>query len=249
MSSDEPRYQFTEVTTLRGTEQRSIAKKHSEGWEFIDQQQGAVKTTLRFRRPKPPVPWKLVAAGGGVLVVLFAIMSVGAFREGNGEATGTGAVAGSVESPAESSGPVSGSGTEGAVDVETSDILTVDSSPALAAILQETDQCSPAITEFAKTHAGRTIQFDGHIAALYLHGNYDTRYDVLLSPRDYDESDGRGPSFQYRDINLIGDPKWRGSGIPDTVTVNDRFRFTATVDAYEQDSCLFLLEPVATEAR
>ena len=69
MTTETTRYQFVEVKTVRGAEQRSIAKKQAEGWELVDQQPGTVRTTLRFRRPKPPVPWKMLAGLRAAAVV------------------------------------------------------------------------------------------------------------------------------------------------------------------------------------
>lgn len=81
------------------------------------------------------------------------------------------------------------------------------------------------------------------------HGSYNTRYDILLGARDFNESDGRGPAFQYRDVAPVSDLNVIGPGIPDAIGVTDRFRFTAVVDGYEENNCLFLLDPVSTETR
>ena len=62
MSSKEPRYEITEIKAFPGTESKAITSKQQEGWELVSQQQGRVRTTLSFRRPKPPVPWKMWAA-------------------------------------------------------------------------------------------------------------------------------------------------------------------------------------------
>ena len=35
MTTETTRYQFVEVKTVRGAEQRSIAKKQAEGWELV----------------------------------------------------------------------------------------------------------------------------------------------------------------------------------------------------------------------
>jgi hypothetical protein len=47
----------------------------------------------------------------------------------------------------------------------------------------------------------------------------------------------------YFDLNLTG------KNIPDSVPEGTRLRITAEVDRYEARSCLFLLEPVSTQAR
>lgn len=56
--------------TVRGLEARTIAKLEKEGWEYVSQEQGTVRSELTFRRPKPATPWKLIGAGGGLLALL-----------------------------------------------------------------------------------------------------------------------------------------------------------------------------------
>lgn len=247
MTTEEIRYQFVEVKTVRGAEQRSIAKKQAEGWELVDQQSGTVRTTLRFRRPKPPVPWKMLAGLGAAAVVLFAIIGIGALLEDDDSANQVNAAETVEAQPAETSDPAPDA--DPAAVAEFDEVLTIDNSRELAALLQEGDYCSPAVARFAATHAGRTIQFDGHIAAMNTHGSYDTRYDILLGARDFNESDGRGPAFQYRDVAPVSDLNLTGPGIPDAIGATDRFRFTAMVDGYEENSCRLLLDPVSTETR
>ncbi|MDQ0770279.1 hypothetical protein QF031_003028 [Pseudarthrobacter defluvii] len=65
-------YETRSVKTVRGLEARTRAKLEQEGWEFLSQEQGKVRSDLTFRRPKPPTPWKLIGAGG----VLFAFVIV-----------------------------------------------------------------------------------------------------------------------------------------------------------------------------
>ncbi|QDG66578.1 hypothetical protein NIBR502772_10460 [Pseudarthrobacter sp. NIBRBAC000502772] len=65
------KYETRSVKTVRGLEARTRAKLEKEGWEFVSQEQGTVRSELTFRRPKPETPWKLVGAGGGLLALLF----------------------------------------------------------------------------------------------------------------------------------------------------------------------------------
>jgi hypothetical protein len=67
------KYETRSVKTVRGLEARTRAKLEQEGWEFVSQGQGTVRSELTFRRPKPEIPWKLIGAGGG----LFALLIVG----------------------------------------------------------------------------------------------------------------------------------------------------------------------------
>lgn len=72
MAGVEQQYEFNEVKVLRGTEARAIAKWQKQGWEFVTQSQGALRTEMTFRRVKPKVPWRPLAAllGGGVLLMV-----------------------------------------------------------------------------------------------------------------------------------------------------------------------------------
>ncbi|MGY3379457.1 hypothetical protein ACVWYS_001414 [Arthrobacter sp. TE12231] len=64
------KYETRSVKTVRGLEARTRAKLEKEGWEFVSQEQGTVRSELTFRRPQPETPWKLIGAGGGLLALL-----------------------------------------------------------------------------------------------------------------------------------------------------------------------------------
>lgn len=81
MTSENKRYETTEIKALRGTESKVIARKEQEGWELLAQQQGRVRTVLTFHRPKPKTSWKVWAALGGVGVVLAGIITAGVLLE------------------------------------------------------------------------------------------------------------------------------------------------------------------------
>lgn len=67
------KYEIRSVKTVRGLEARTKAKLEQEGWEFVSQDQGTLRSELTFRRQKPEIPWKLIGIGGG----LFALLIVG----------------------------------------------------------------------------------------------------------------------------------------------------------------------------
>lgn len=85
MVDDGVRYELKTVKAMRGTEGRSTAKWHKEGWELVDQSAGTLHTTLNFRRPKPPLPMRQIVMGGAVALILAGIIGVGALLEGNGD--------------------------------------------------------------------------------------------------------------------------------------------------------------------
>lgn len=68
------KYEIRSVKTVRGMEARTRAKLEKEGWEYVSQTQGTVRSELTFRRPKPEIPWKLIGIGGGLLALLIMVL-------------------------------------------------------------------------------------------------------------------------------------------------------------------------------
>ncbi|MCJ0894373.1 hypothetical protein O4160_13575 [Rhodococcus sp. IEGM 1401] len=97
MDAEQARYEVTEIKVIRGAESKIIAGKQQEGWELVDRQDGILRTTLTFRRPKPKPPWRLWAALGGVGVILAGIITVGALTEDDDASTTDAAAASSAE--------------------------------------------------------------------------------------------------------------------------------------------------------
>lgn len=127
-------------------------------------------------------------------------------------------------------------------------VLTMETNADLAALMALTDYCSPEVAAFAEKYAGEVIAFDGNLGALTPYEDKKTRFSLLLGVGDFSETSQPGPAFQYRDVNLVSDPQWVGN-VPDSIRAGQNFRFTSRVKAYEEASCLFLLEPVTTETR
>lgn len=70
------KYESRSVKTVRGMEARTRTKLEQEGWEFVSQTQGTLRSELTFRRPKPPTPWKLLGISGGVVGLLIVVSLV-----------------------------------------------------------------------------------------------------------------------------------------------------------------------------
>lgn len=118
--SDDITYEYKSVQAMRGMESRAIAKVQSEGgWELFDQTQATLRTTLKFRRPKPetllskawkmfrglaPVQQRVVAAGISVLL-LFAAVGIGTSAAQEKDATKSSATAAVSEEAAASPTP------------------------------------------------------------------------------------------------------------------------------------------------
>ena len=127
-------------------------------------------------------------------------------------------------------------------------VLTADKSKEFAALLAVRDNCDETIGPFVAKYGGRTIEFDGSIASMANHGDYDTRYDILVAPGNKGPESAVGPAFKFEDVNVF-DLNLTGAKIPDSVGEGDRFRFVAQVLEYNPDQCLFLLAPVSTSVR
>ena len=77
------------------------------------------------------------------------------------------------------------------------------------------------------------------------HGDASTRYDILILAGDYSNTSATGPNFQYNDVGTF-DLHLTGANVPDSIGVGDNLHIVATVDEFDRESCLFVLEPVST---
>jgi hypothetical protein len=262
---DDVQYEFTSVQALRGTEAKTIAKWEKDGWELDSRSQGVLRTELTFRRVKPKTfgtaalaafrrldrKVQLLAVSAAALVLLGILVGVVVGMQGSGgpsqpTASATEADAGTggelAQEPAATSPAVP---TPSAED----EPLTVENNADLAALVAITDASVPAVGEFAAKYRGRTIEFDGNIAYMNNHGDYTTRYDILIGAGDYSETSMAGPNFQFEDVNITNDLHLTGSNIPDTIGTGDNLRIVARVVDYNSTQELFFLEPISTEVR
>ncbi|MCC9192119.1 DUF4839 domain-containing protein [Arthrobacter sp. zg-Y916] len=259
MADDELQYELKTVRAIRGAEARTTAKWQKEGWEFVSQDKGTLRSEITFRRPVRKTPWRLVAVVGVVVAVLIAVaITIGAIQEGNGNAVanpGTSATQTSsseqpnVPSTAAEATPSERPFETSAAAEPAEAALTVENSSDLAFLLVVTDTCSESIAVFAAKHKGESIAFDGSIGAMNPHGDYKTRYDILVGAGDFSETSSPGPAFQFRDVNTTSDLRFMGANVPDSIGVGDNLRITARVVGFEETSCLLLLNPVHTSFR
>ena len=256
MADDDVQYELKSVQAVRSTEARTTAKWEKLGWEFVSQDKGTLRTEITFRRAKRQLPWRLMVVAGGALAVLIAVAAAfGLFDEEPGTAAPPAPVVVDTTTAAPASTPAaeatpSEEATETTVSakpVEDS-VLTVENNADLAKLLT-LDTCSPAVGEFAAKYKGQSIAFDANIGAMALHGNYTTRYDILIGVGDFSETTAVGPFFQYRDVNTVSDLHYADDDSPDTLGVGDNVRITAQVVEYDSAPCQFVLKPVSTEFR
>lgn len=102
---DDPQYLSRVVKTIRGREASTRAKLESQGWEFVSQSQGLLRTEMTFRRVKPrslgaylrqgwaafrgltPKTQRILMASIGTLVLVLVVVGVVAAQGGGSAAT------------------------------------------------------------------------------------------------------------------------------------------------------------------
>ncbi|MGY1736043.1 DUF4839 domain-containing protein [Geodermatophilus sp. SYSU D00684] len=270
--ADDQQYEFTSVRAIRGTESKTIAKWQKDGWELDSQSQGSLlRTELTFRRVKPETLGTRVLAvfrrltprarlglagvAGGVVLLVVALAVVIGLR-GGGSASETAASASQTAvAPSEQvsdAAPRVIEETEPAVvptQPPAEEILTVGNSADLAALLGVSDPAGQTVVDFATRYRGQLIEFDGNVANMLNHGDYDTRFDILLYAGDYSATTAVGPNFLFRDVNTTSDLHWQGPNIPATIGAGNDVHVVARVLDYNSTQQLLFLDPVATRAR
>lgn len=133
-------------------------------------------------------------------------------------------------------------------ETESTDILTPKNNAEFDAALQQSDPYSPVIKAFAEKYEGRVIEFDGFVGASMLHGNYKTRYDMLLDAGDFNPDKSQGPDFR---LTSIGSESVYVDGTgsdPSVFPVGSNIHIKATISDYKDDpACIFLVQARLTE--
>lgn len=127
-------------------------------------------------------------------------------------------------------------------------ILTIENSEELAAVLSTKNEFDPIIKNFSEKYAGRTIEFDGNVAYLNKHENYDTRFDILIGAGDYNENTAVGPNFQFNDVGVY-DLDLDTLYLEDVISIGKNLHIVAKIMKYNENSGLFELDPVAVKVR
>ncbi|MGY1829474.1 DUF4839 domain-containing protein [Geodermatophilus sp. SYSU D01180] len=275
--ADDQQYEFTSVRAIRGTESRTIAKWQQDGWELDGQSQGSLLRTeltfcrvkpetlgtrvlAAFRRLTPRARLGLAGVAGGVVLLVVALAVVLGLR-GGGSASETAAsetaasasrTAVAPSAQASDAAPQVIEETEPAVvppQPLAEQVLTAGNSADLAALLAVSDPGGQTVVDFATRYRGQLIEFDGNVASMLDHGDYDTRFDILVSAGDYSTTTAIGPNFLLRDVNTTSDLHWEGPDIPATIGAGTNVHVVARVLDYNSTQQLLFLDPVSTRAR
>lgn len=128
------------------------------------------------------------------------------------------------------------------------EILTVDNNSDLSQMLAATDIA--IFNSFGEKYKDKTIEFDGCIVYVDNHGDYDTRYDILLSAGDYvDENTANpGPVFKFEDVATY-DLGIKDLYLPQFVSPGNNIHVIAEVVEYNAAQDIFELDPVSITKR
>ena len=128
--------------------------------------------------------------------------------------------------------------------------LTVENCAEFANILSLKSESDPAYAEFAKAHRGEKVEFDGCILNVMNHGNYNTRYDILLNAGNYVDANtaNPGPYFKFEDVNTF-DMGIKDLYLPSFAKNGSNVHIIAKVVKFDDNSGLFFLDPISVEER
>ena len=128
---------------------------------------------------------------------------------------------------------------------ELAENLTAENCPDLAALLALRDPGDPSVTAFASKYYGQVIEFDGCVNSIQNHGDYTSRWDVLIASGDYDENSVMGPNFHLTNVNF-NDMNVTGG---DSVYSGLNVRIVAEVANYDSNSQLLELQIISIHVR
>lgn len=133
-------------------------------------------------------------------------------------------------------------------DVEPEEHITILNNSEFAEILVCASNSDDKIAEFVQEHKGEIIEFDANIAYVTNHGDYTTRYDILIYSGDYSETTSYGPSFRFSDVNTtnlgISDLY-----LPSYVSVGSNVHVIAEIKSFDENTLLLELNPISVTER
>jgi hypothetical protein len=242
VSDVEVKFETKVVFAVRGFEARTRTKWENQGWDFVAQDKGGVRTKLSFRRPQPKVNW-LVVSGLGALVaggIGFAIFMGSIEGQGSLTAGDEPAATAPSETPADESA--------NEPNYVAPEILTIENNADLAALLASEGDNISMNQAFFDRYNGASIEFDGNIGYVANLEGDETLFDVLVLVDDYSETSAIGPMFRVLNVNY-GDFNLSGENVPDSITMGMNVRIVGKVVDWDESALTFEFEIISTEVR
>lgn len=242
MHAGKTRYETKSVKTLKATQNSTIKKWEDQGWELVHQEDGRLQSILTFRKPKKPLSPLLIFGVIALVLILVGAIVVGSMTEDKSSEKPVAEISSPTQENSTTSSPTARESSAG-----NNEVVTIENNAEFAALVQGTD-CGENVSSFASKYEGKTIEFDGYISNIQPYKDYKTRDDILLSPGDYKPDTAQGPNFKFENVSAsnLYFPDNEPVG---TLKAGDNLRIKATVEKYENGSCVIYLKPVETRTR
>jgi hypothetical protein len=276
-ADDNRPYELKSVQALRGRESSAKAKWQNQGWEFVSENRGALRTELNFRRVKPKTvgahllsvvaafrgmqpKTRLVLVASCALILVASIIGIAASAQSGGDTPKPSATQ---------------TATSTAPSAEPADTSTTGAQPSETA--SETSEADASASSEPDAERVVTAANSEELAALLKVRDECDQSIASFASKYADttiEFDGsianmmnHGDDDTWYDILLAPGNNGPESAVGphfkfEDVNVFDlnltraqapsaggRFRFAAKVAEYNPDQCVLLLEPVSTRAR
>lgn len=261
------KYRSQKLTTLKLKKESTIRKMEADGWELTEVVDGKLQTTLHFRKPVKPINMKIAIPAAIATVALLAtagIQSVLEERPDEEESVAAPHSQSSTPSPSntrastapDSMAPASTITSERSEasafptpSPSSLGIITPENNPEFAQILNSGADCSSNIADFASEYDGRIVQFNGSIVYIANVGDYETVKDVLIHAGDYNKDLAAGPNFKFESIQPAVSMHFPEEDPAESIYVGQNLHFEAEIESFDQNSCLFYLDPIKTTSR
>jgi len=241
MMAEAPRqFETEEVKVIRGFEAKKISEYENDGWELVSQAEGKLRTTITFRRPKKPIPLKLVVSGVAGVLVLATIITVGALTEDKTARPNTTVTT----STPETSEPEQ---VEPEPEESTEVVLTAETNSDVARLLKPKSEEYAFWQVFYDKYKGRSIELDANVADMLLLGDSQYTYSVLFYPGDYSDDTAYGPPM--RDPRVVIPYDWHKTNPDDIVVRRSNIRLVARIVDFNSDTNVFDIQIEATTER
>jgi hypothetical protein len=162
------KYEHKSLRTLRRAGGSTRSKLEQDGWEVVAEEPGKLRTTLTLRRARTPVGWLKIGGPVVAVVVIIAVVAVGAATEDDGPA-----------SEADYYSGKTGGDPDSDEDSEPTGSITPENNEEFAALLAGPER-GPSVAAFIDQYRDedRRFEFDGFVVMVY-NADYNTEDAII----------------------------------------------------------------------
>ncbi len=127
-------------------------------------------------------------------------------------------------------------------------IITISNNSDFKKLLELKDPSDSFIGTFASKYEGQTVEFDGCILAMNNHGDFKTRYDILIGSGEFDENSTSGPAFRLTDVAAYS-MKLDTMYVEEVLSVGTNIHIVAKLEKYNDFTTIYELDVVSVAVR